>query len=113
MALTHGFDCHAVGDGREALEYLLKNSVELIITDIIMPDVEGIGLILSVSENYPELPVIAISGGGRIGTPEYLDMACELGAVHALRKPFENEELIAAVCALLPAKSSGLARGDS
>jgi len=110
---SHGFDCHAVDNGREALRYLLNNVVELIITDIIMPDVEGIELIIAVKESCPQLPVIAISGGGRVGAPEYLNMASQLGASRSLRKPFDNEELIAAVRELLPAKPSDSASGDA
>jgi two-component system, chemotaxis family, chemotaxis protein CheY len=99
---AHGFDCHAVDDGRAALSYLLNNTVALVITDIIMPDIEGVELIHRLRRSHPKLPILAISGGGRIDAVEHLKLASALGAAATLRKPFDNDELLATVRRLLP-----------
>lgn len=99
---AHGFDCHAVENGRAAISYLQNNTVALVITDIIMPDIEGVELIHRLRRNQPKLPLLAISGGGRIDAVEHLKLASALGATATLRKPFDNDELVATVRRLLP-----------
>ena len=62
-ALTHrGHEVGAVGDGVQALEALQKKSYDLLITDIVMPGLDGIGLALKVARDYPQLPVLLMSG---------------------------------------------------
>ena len=62
-ALTHrGHEVGAVGDGVQALEALQKKSYVLLITDIVMPGLDGIGLALKVARDYPQLPVLLMSG---------------------------------------------------
>ncbi len=60
---------------------------DLVITDIIMPDKEGIELIMELKRHTPDVKIMAISGGGRTGTVEFLKMAKKLGAVASLKKP--------------------------
>ena len=59
-----------------------------------MPNKEGIGTIVELKNDYPELKIIAISGGGRVVPNDYLDIAEKLGAHRTLSKPFERKELI-------------------
>jgi CheY-like chemotaxis protein len=62
-ALTHrGHEVGAVADGVQALEALQKKSYDLLVTDIVMPGLDGIGLALKVARDYPQLPVLLISG---------------------------------------------------
>jgi CheY-like chemotaxis protein len=62
-ALTHrGHEVAAVGDGVQALESLTDKSYDLLITDIVMPGLDGIGLALKVARDYPQLPVLLMSG---------------------------------------------------
>ena len=75
--------------------------VDLIVTDIIMPEVEGIEAIREASRLRPDLPILAISGGGRTVTADFLPVARDLGARDTLRKPFTPDELIERVEALL------------
>jgi len=75
--------------------------VDLVVTDIVMPEVEGIELIQGFRRNSPRLPVIAISGGGRVSPENYLALAQLIGASATFAKPFAMEELIAKADRLL------------
>lgn len=90
-------------DGRQALARLAVGGVNLVISDIIMPEFDGIELLRQVNALFPELPVIAISGGGRIGKAEYLTLATCLGARRTLQKPIEPDELLREVGAVVGA----------
>lgn len=92
-----GIDVIEAGDGREALEMQAKEPADVLITDIIMPEQEGIETIVQMRKDYPDLPIIAMSGGGRIGATDYLQAASEFGARHVLEKPFDRKELLLAV----------------
>ena len=85
-------------NGKKGLEILDNDSsIDLIITDIIMPDVDGIEVVYHIKKNYPHIKVLAISGGGRYGTDSYLESAEIIGCDASLRKPFSNIELMAAI----------------
>ena len=88
-------------DGKEGLRLYQKESVDLIICDIIMPEKEGISTILEALESNPVQKVIAMSGGGRDGYLGYLDTAREFGVRHTLQKPFSKTQLIECVDACL------------
>ncbi|MBC8039227.1 MAG: response regulator [Opitutaceae bacterium] len=90
-------------DGHRALMMVKAGGIDLVITDIIMPRKEGIETIVELRTHYPLLKVIAMSGGGRVGAMSYLEIAEKLGALHTLEKPFNGEELIAAVNMVLNA----------
>jgi len=78
-------------------EMIQQDTPDILITDIVMPDQDGIGLIRDVKKNNPSLPILAISGGGRMIGKEYLGVAKDLGANAVLEKPVDNEELLAFV----------------
>jgi CheY-like chemotaxis protein len=80
--------------GIEALSLLDHSIPDLIITDIIMPDQDGIGTINSVRKLHPDIKIIAISGGGRMLSQDYLRIAEILGAHYTFPKPFDNRELL-------------------
>ncbi len=88
-------------DGEDGLKKFHENSPDLVITDIIMPEQDGTGLILELNKMKSEVPIIAMSGGGRIAPEEYLDMAERLGAMRTLTKPIERDELLGAIKELL------------
>jgi CheY-like chemotaxis protein len=92
----------SVNRGEDAIKQLASEPVDLVITDIIMPDMEGIEFIRSVQASHPALPVIAISGGGRSHNSDFLKFARSLGAQATLPKPFRREELLAVVSKILP-----------
>lgn len=88
-------------DGREGQRLLEKQHFDLVITDLIMPEREGMETITYIKKNFPAIKIIAISGGGRIGPETYLPPALELGADRAFAKPFAIEDLTSAVRQLL------------
>ena len=92
-------------DGSEGLKLFEKNDVDLIITDLLMPNVDGMEVIITIRKSQPDLPIIAVSGGG-MGTPElYLFAASNFGASMALKKPLSSTDLSSAVKECLAEKA--------
>jgi CheY-like chemotaxis protein len=85
------------GDGAEGLRRMAAVSPDLVITDIVMPDQEGLETIMALRKIAATLPIIAISGGGRGGKLDFLGAASALGATRVLRKPFGMAALLDAV----------------
>lgn len=92
-----GYAVVAAADGEEGRALLEAGGFDLLVTDLIMPGREGLELIQEVARDYPGLPIIAISGGGRMGAVNTLQMARMFGASRTLAKPLRAEELIEAV----------------
>ncbi|NQV54310.1 MAG: response regulator [Rhodospirillales bacterium] len=84
-------------NGIGGLEKQHQTPFDLVITDLIMPEKEGIETIRELHKSYPGLPIIAISGGGRIGNQDLLSMADKLGAVATIAKPFTPEDVLSQV----------------
>lgn len=78
----------------EALSIISESPPDLVITDILMPDLDGIELIIQAKKRNPELRCIAMSGGGRAPKELLLRAAKQLGAIESLQKPFERADLI-------------------
>ncbi len=87
-------------DGEQGIE-ATSESTDLIITDIQMPKVEGLDLILVLKKRYPELPIIAISGTGQMAGAINTWSAGKSGADDAYTKPFDHDEMLSAVAKLL------------
>ncbi len=81
-------------DGEKGIDILKREPIHIVITDIIMPEKEGLESIIEIIQKYPGVKIIAVSGGGNTGTTQYLDMAQSLGAHATLAKPFEKKELL-------------------
>ena len=96
-----GHDVVEVEDGCEVTEEILNQDLDLVITDILMPEKEGIQTIIELHRNNPQLKIIGMSGGGMDGPEHYLDMAKEFGADDTLQKPFSKEKLLKTVDAVL------------
>ena len=96
-----GFQVIDASDGAAGLEILNKDPVDLVITDIFMPEREGIGMIMELQQDIPDVKIIAISGGGNVESVDFLELAGNLGAHKVFQKPFTHEELLAAVQELL------------
>jgi DNA-binding response OmpR family regulator len=92
-----GYESLVAVNGRQGLKIFDTERPDLIITDIIMPDMEGIETIRELRAINPDVRIIAISGGGRIGNVDYLSMAAKFGAREVICKPFELSELTASV----------------
>jgi CheY-like chemotaxis protein len=81
------------GNGKEAVRRLEEGKVDLVITDLIMPESEGIETISQIRKRWPGVKIIAMSGGGRQSPMPYLAVAATLGADATLAKPFERADL--------------------
>ena len=84
-------------NGKRALALLAEAAFDVVITDIVMPDTDGIEVIMHITTANRTLPVIAISGGGRIGRAEYLDLARHLGAKAVVPKPVDPDAVLALI----------------
>lgn len=96
-----GHEVIEAADGREGMIQQRKQQADLVITDLIMPEQEGLETITLLKKEYPLVKIIAISGGGRIGPDAYLPAAQELGADRVFSKPFDVRELATTVRELL------------
>ncbi len=106
-----GHEVMVASDGNEAIELQRSKPADLIITDIIMPEKDGVNTIREIRHEFPGIRIIAISGGGgidlltyrpeAISTSAYLSAAEQAGADRIFTKPFERKEIIQAVDDLL------------
>lgn len=102
-----GYSVRTTGEAGEALEELRRCGADVVITDIIMPKINGVQAIESIRREFPAVRIIAISGGGNFGitayqptaitTSAYLAAAERAGAHWVLTKPFESNDLLNAV----------------
>ncbi len=96
--LTHaGHEVVEASDGKQAMELLEESPVDLVITDMYMPDMDGIEFTIRLGQGLPGVKIIAISGGGHMDKHDVLEMAQRLGAARTLAKPFTRDDLLAAV----------------
>ena len=88
-------------DGKEAIMHFKPSITDLVVTDIIMPEEDGLKVIMKLREMKPSIRIIAISGGGKAGPASYLNLAKALGADAVFPKPFSMNELVARIESLL------------
>ncbi len=96
-----GYDVAEAGDGRAGVSSFKRQPADLVITDLIMPEKEGIETIRELRKEYPKLKIIAISGGGRVSPDSYLSVAKTFGADLTIPKPFDLKVILGAVKELL------------
>ncbi|MBK8809043.1 MAG: response regulator [Bacteroidales bacterium] len=89
-----GFDVKHVTNGRVGLEVFEERTFDLVITDIIMPEMEGIEFILSLKKKKEDVKIIAMSGGGYLTPQDYLETSMDFGVIDAFSKPFDNNEIV-------------------
>ena len=89
-----GHDVRCAENGRKGLEALDGFQADLVVTDIVMPEMEGIGTLLQLKRRDHPPKVVAISGAGRLRTGDYLSWAEHLGADAVLAKPFRMSEIV-------------------
>lgn len=92
-----GHEVLQAGGGKSALDLIEQREPDLIVSDVYMPDMDGIELLIRLQTERPEIPVVAVSGGGHMPKEELLGNASMLGAVAVLEKPFTVEGLIEVV----------------
>jgi len=88
-----GFACVTAEDGRRARECLDRQHVDAVVTDVFMPDEDGLEFLRHVGQTHPEMPVIVVSGSGPHNPIDYLDIASKFGATATLEKPFTPSQL--------------------
>jgi CheY-like chemotaxis protein len=101
LLTREGYDVLRASNGEEGIRLYRKEPVDLIITDLIMPEKEGIETIIELRKDFPDVKIIAISGGGRIGTKDYLNMAKIFGVQRTFTKPVAREQLLGAIRELI------------
>lgn len=92
-----GYEVIQAENGREGLEKYDPQTIDLVVCDLIMPEVEGLETMQKIHAANKEAKILAISGGGRVNALDYLKVAHLMGAVVTLAKPFTSEELLDAV----------------
>jgi CheY-like chemotaxis protein len=92
-----GFDVVEAGNGREALHAFAEQAADVVVTDLYMPEEDGLELIQEIRRYIPRVPIVATSGGGRYQDLSALHAAGVLGADEVLEKPFSVENLVSAV----------------
>ncbi|NTU93512.1 MAG: response regulator [Chlorobiaceae bacterium] len=93
-----GYDTLQAANGLEGIEMLRKHQeIGVIVTDLLMPEKEGIETITDIRKDYPRLRILAISGGGICIPESYLSLAKAMGADATLSKPFGTQELLDAI----------------
>lgn len=102
MLKQMGYEIVTASNGAEALTRLKSTPVDLVVTDIVMPRMNGLQLIEEIRQKHPSVKIIAMSGGDmKSGPAEYLLSACQQGAVGCLAKPFTINDLSTLVKSLL------------
>lgn len=87
-------------NGHEGLQAFAASPPDLVVTDILMPEKEGMETIVDLRRSNPDVPILAISGAAPTGNISFLKIAQKLGANRTLSKPFAMEDFVAAIAAL-------------
>lgn len=98
-----GFEVVKARDGREGLKHFREKNFDLVITDLIMPEKEGIEVILEIRAAKRPIRIIAISGGGRVDQNMHLHLALSVGADRVIAKPFMPLDFLKVVDEVLAA----------
>jgi len=101
-----GFEVDLASNGDEGLELFKKLSVDLVITDIIMPEKEGLETIREMKRLRSDIKIIAMSGGGKVSSDNYLNTAKIFGATKIMTKPFTHKQMVLTVQELLEIPST-------
>jgi CheY-like chemotaxis protein len=100
-----GYEVALAADGREGLNAYRAQPADLVITDLYMPNQDGLETIHELDQRYPRPAIIAMSGRAIAGT--MLSIARKLGAIQILQKPFSIDDVLQAVTKALPVKPPG------
>jgi YesN/AraC family two-component response regulator len=101
MLEKEGYSVREAENGEKAIKIHREKQADLIITDIIMPDKEGLGTIVELKSEFPDIKIFAMSGGGKNSPDQYLRMAKGLGVDKVFIKPFNREDILSAVAEIL------------
>ena len=110
---TAGYATHTAENGRKGLVLVEVYKPDLVVTDIVMPEMEGIGAILQIRRKPRPPKIIAISGAGPGGRRDYLSWAKHLGADEVLAKPFRMSQILTLAGRLIDNQSNHLMKRGS
>jgi DNA-binding response OmpR family regulator len=96
-----GCEPHGASNGHEAITVLEQTPIDLAVIDMIMPEKEGVETIIEAKNRWPNLKVIAISGGGRLAPDDFLRLAKMVGADATMKKPLNFKEMLTRIDGLL------------
>jgi len=96
-----GYRVHCAIDGREGLRLMDAAPPDLVITDIMMPNTDGLEVVLSMKDKYPDVPFIAISGGMHAMPMDFLPLVKKIGTCKVFYKPVELDDLLDGVQELI------------
>ncbi len=96
-----GYEVMEAPDGREGIILQKERAFDLILTDIIMPEKEGIETIIELKKSFPDLKIIAMSGGGVMRSGTYLEVADALGVDYTIEKPFSKNKILSVIKELI------------
>ncbi len=99
--IRHNFTVFEAVNGRDAIAHFKPSSTDMVVTDLIMPEEDGLKVIMKLKELKPSIKIVAISGGGKAGPGSYLNLAKALGADAIYSKPFSINDLIVKIEELL------------
>lgn len=102
MLTRAGHRVTCANDGEEASRAIVAQKFDLVLTDVIMPEKDGIEVIGELRRKQPNVRIVAMSGGGHVSMGQYLKIAKGMGAHGVLQKPFGHDELLAAIEAVMP-----------
>ena len=107
----NGHEAAVSTDAETGVKIQTARPADILITDIFLPEKDGLEIIRQFQEKFPEVSIIAMSGGGEtLRSLTYLSSAREIGAVHVIRKPFEKEALLAVVNDVLDSRARAAER---
>ena len=90
----HGYEVLEASNGKTGMQVLLNSPPDVMLTDILMPEQDGLETIQAVRKRLPNLRIIAMSGGMLDGRVDFLPIAAKFGADHVMPKPFSGSELL-------------------
>ena len=99
--LRRNFTVLEAENGKAAITHFKPLITDIVVTDLIMPEEDGLKVVIKLRELKPSIKIIAISGGGKVGPGSYLNLAKALGADAIYSKPFSINDLIAKIELLL------------
>ncbi len=97
----NNFKITEASNGKAGLKEFRENTPDLVITDIIMPEMEGISFIRELRSHNKEVPIIAMTGNVHGRMEEFLEISTQLGADEILRKPIKAKEFLDAIDRLI------------
>jgi DNA-binding response OmpR family regulator len=97
MLVREGYEAEGAHDGYVGMAMCIERLPDLVVTDIVMPEKEGLGTIADLRQEFPDMKIIAVTGFANRGPDDYLTLAEKLGAQYSFSKPFERDEFLSAV----------------